>query len=166
MFEALFSSFSDRMVSFLKTAEGIEAVRGTIADVPVDEMYARLQERAERLYSDFRSDFSRTAKEIELKFEAEFATTIDRVTKKAGTKLSVELDKQLEGMESRFAGIVNSILEDRAHLFVIQAVESFVRKNPIGSGRWSNRELAHANGISIREVKRWKRAGKRLAEPD
>jgi hypothetical protein len=49
---------------------------------------------------------------------------------------------------------IQTILNDRLQEFALEAVRRQVRERPVYDPKFTNRELAQANGISIREVKR------------
>jgi hypothetical protein len=54
--------------------------------------------------------------------------------------------------------VINELLSAHLHQLLRQELRQFITQRPIYGGL-TNRQLAAANGISIREVKRRKRAG-------
>jgi Cdc6-like AAA superfamily ATPase len=61
--------------------------------------------------------------------------------------------KQASSLAKLKVGI-DRVLEDKLETFAAQAVKKHLQKRPISSPRYTNRELAQINGISIRQVKR------------
>jgi hypothetical protein len=56
------------------------------------------------------------------------------------------------------SNVINEVLKKYLHDALRDEVRAFIDANPVDSGL-SNRQIARANGISIREVKRRRRIG-------
>lgn len=60
---------------------------------------------------------------------------------------------------------ISEWLGGRIHHFVVGAVNDFVKRHPIYDEWLSNKEIAAANGVSIRQVKRWRRQSRYYGVP-
>jgi hypothetical protein len=85
-----------------------------------------------------------------MRMEEHFNVAIDEAEKRI-------IDKQSEGLDE-FAKRLDELLEERLYEFASEAVMRHLKKRPLFGHELTNRGIAALNGISIREVKRRRRA--------
>jgi len=84
--------------------------------------------------------------------------SMERNLAEASKEAEVRMSRRREILVAELRAKIDRLLDDKLEAFAISAVEKHVRRRPIFDPEFTNRELASANGISIREVKRQRRA--------
>ncbi len=72
----------------------------------------------------------------------------------ASREAEARIIRRRETLIEELRSKIQTILNDRLQEFALEAVRRQVRERPVYDPKFTNRELAQANGISIREVKR------------
>ena len=72
----------------------------------------------------------------------------------ASREAEARISRRRETLIKELRSKIQTILNDRLQEFALEAVRRQVRERPVYDPKFTNRELAQANGISIREVKR------------
>jgi hypothetical protein len=154
------------IVSVIETKEGRAAILAAFARKVVE---AEVHQIFERLRDELRAEAMKAVDENRSLFEdimrSEKRRNIDALTDEAN-KLSVSCieglqkraTKVYESLDSGLTRTVNERLQEFGKTLVSEAVATYVRSRPVTYPGWSNRNIAADQGISIREVKRRRRA--------
>jgi hypothetical protein len=81
---------------------------------------------------------------------ASMESDLAEASREAEARICRRRETLIEDLRSK----IQTILNDRLQEFALEAVRRQVRERPVYDPKFTNRELAQANGISIREVKR------------
>lgn len=79
---------------------------------------------------------------------------MNRQMEEAQAEAELRIARYGERLARDLRGLLDAVFDERLEEVASQAVKEHVRSKPIFRPRYSNRELAAMNGISIREVKR------------
>jgi hypothetical protein len=165
----LFDSFSTKLsskdsqriilesvMSALKSDHGRAAVRRSFAEADArPELESALRDALSELRSELlseiaiaRSDASRT-----------FGRELENLAANNLNALKHRAEAIEKTLSTRIEHAVDDKIKDCALSLVISAVNKHIRRNPVAYPNWTNRQIASANGVSVREVKRRRRAG-------
>ena len=154
------------IVSDIETKEGRAAVLSAFVR---DEVDAAVQEILRGLSADLLAVVTKAVDEAKTRFEgvmqSEKQRNIGALTdeaKKVSARCVEELQDRArnvyETLDARLTKTVNERLLQYGEALVSEAVATYVRGRPAIYPGWSNRDIAAEQGISIREVKRRRRA--------
>jgi hypothetical protein len=111
--------------------------------------------------TQLRDDNRRAAVSLRQEHQAERAEIAGHAANIQNTLKMKVADYEQEIVEQTklsIAGVVHDTLTLELHRLLRMEVKDYLKKNPVSAGL-SNREIASANRISIREVKRRRRCG-------
>ncbi len=149
-----------------------DAVRRTIQVIGSEEFMA---EQRDAIVTDFRQRIEFLVKELELSAQSRsnvistqmISSMEDRVDEKRKSivkrfeeklkSLTEKYEAELSTVEEKLLSRVESMIRKGLDQKLDQAVAEFVRQRPRSQPDATNREIAHRNGVSIREAKRARR---------
>ncbi|NMJ44304.1 hypothetical protein GWK16_23860 [Roseomonas sp. JC162] len=84
--------------------------------------------------------------------------SMERRLNAAGAAAEARVVAKQDKLLTELSAAIDRLLAERLQAFAFAAVKQHIRERPIFDAHHTNRELASINGISIREVKRRRRA--------
>ena|SRR5579859_3883426 len=144
------------VLALLESEEGRSAIVSALArekiDAAVDDIFGRLSDK-------LLSDVTTASHEATIQFEEILKGEAQRLSRTAVTQLRGRGMEQVETLKTRLNDALRELLERHGDALIRDALQTFVRSRPIAHPGWTNRQIAAAHGISIREVKRRRRSG-------